>query len=85
MPSTSLGAFTAEFSPFANEDLVSNLNTIPENPPVDDAAASIYVPFTNTSQPFGQEITLHHLISHTAGYATFWEDQWPYEIPGLFQ
>ncbi|MCP3973854.1 MAG: hypothetical protein GY720_05110, partial [bacterium] len=43
VPSTSLGAFTAEFSPFANEDLVSNLNTIPENPPVDDAAASIYV------------------------------------------
>jgi CubicO group peptidase (beta-lactamase class C family) len=49
------------------------------------APASTYVPYTNTSAPFGDEFTLHHLLSHTAGFATSWEDQSPYEIPGLFQ
>lgn len=43
VPSTSLAAFTAEFSPFAQQNLVSSLNSIPENPAVADAATSIYV------------------------------------------
>jgi CubicO group peptidase (beta-lactamase class C family) len=49
------------------------------------APASTWVPYTNTSEPFGQQITLHDILSHTAGFPTFWEDENPYEIPGLFQ
>lgn len=50
------------------------------------APLATWVPYTNTTQPFGQAITLHHLLTHTAGYATEWPQgtYWPYEIPDLF-
>ena len=47
---------------------------------------SQWVPYTNTSEPFGQSITLQDLLSHTAGYPTYWRDGRydPYELPDLF-
>lgn len=50
------------------------------------APVSTWVPYTNTSAPYDVPVTLHHLLTHTAGFATEWPnaDMSPYSIPEIF-